>query len=93
MNTPRRSVGGAAQGPITPSPGSSPGVSIPFGDTSSIRVLRRMLRFRDAEIDALNARYTGARQAALYRAGGANAKSQGRVAAGTALVNNASKIF
>ena len=57
MNTPRRSVGGAAQGPITPSPGSSPGVSIPFGDTSSIRALRRMLRFRDAEIDALKRGY------------------------------------
>lgn len=57
MTTPRRSVGGAAQGPITQSPGSSPGVSIPFGDTSSIRVLRRMLRFRDAEIDALKRGY------------------------------------
>lgn len=57
MSTSRRSVGGAAQGPITPSPGSSPGVSIPFGDTSSIRVLRRMLRFRDAEIDALKRGY------------------------------------
>lgn len=45
----------------------------------------------NAEIDALNATYTGARQAALYRAGGANAKSQGRVAAGTSLLNNASK--
>jgi hypothetical protein len=46
----------------------------------------------NAEIDALNATYTGARQAALYRAGGANAKSQGRVAAGTALLNNAARI-
>jgi len=45
----------------------------------------------NAEIDALNATYTGARQAALYRAGGANAKSQGRVAAGTALLNTAAK--
>lgn len=55
--TTRRSVGGAAQGPITPSPGSSPGVSIPFSENASIRVLRRMLRSRDAEIDAMKRGY------------------------------------
>lgn len=43
--------------PITPSPGSSPGVSIPFSENASIRVLRRMLRSRDAEIDAMKRGY------------------------------------
>ena len=47
----------------------------------------------NAEIDALNARYTGERQAALYRVGGANAKAQGRVMAGASLLSSASKIF
>lgn len=47
----------------------------------------------NAEIDALNAQYTGQRQAALYRAGGANAKAQGRAMAGTTLLSGASKIF
>lgn len=47
----------------------------------------------NAEIDALNAQYTGQRQAALYRAGGANAKAQGRVMAGASLLSGASKIF
>lgn len=53
MTTPRRSVGGAAQGPITPSPGSSPGVSIPFIESTTVRTLRRMLSDRDAKIDAM----------------------------------------
>lgn len=57
MKTPRRSVGGAARGLAISSPGSSPGVSIPFGGDPSIRVLRRMLRFRDAEIDAMKRGY------------------------------------
>lgn len=48
----RRSVGGAARGPITPSPGSSPGVSIPYSDGTTIRVLRRMLSARDSTVDA-----------------------------------------
>lgn len=47
----------------------------------------------NAEIDALNAQYTGQRQAALYRAGGANAKSQARTMAGATLLSSASKIF
>lgn len=47
----------------------------------------------NAEIDALNAQYTGQRQAALYRAGGANAKSQARTMAGASLLSSASKIF
>jgi len=47
----------------------------------------------NAEIDALNATYTGARQAALYRAGGANARSQARTMAGTTLLSGMSKIF
>lgn len=53
MTTPRRSVGGAAQGPITPSPGSSPGVSIPFSESTTVRSLRRMLSSCDAKIDAM----------------------------------------
>ena len=53
MTTPRRSVGGAARGPITPSPGSSPGVSIPFSESTTVRSLRRMLSDRDARIDAM----------------------------------------
>lgn len=47
----------------------------------------------NAEIDALNATYTGARQAALYRAGGANARSQARTMAGASLLSGMSKIF
>ena len=47
----------------------------------------------NAEIDALNAQYTGQRQAALYRAGGANAKAQGRVMAGASLLSGMGKIF
>lgn len=48
----RRSVGGAARGPITPGPGSSPGVSIPYKPETTIRVLRRMLSARDSTVDA-----------------------------------------
>lgn len=47
----------------------------------------------NAEIDALSAQYTGQRQAALYRAGGANAKAQGRVMAGASLLSGMGKIF
>lgn len=47
----------------------------------------------NAEIDALNAQYTGQRQAALYRAGGANARSQARTMAGASLLSSMSKIF
>jgi hypothetical protein len=47
----------------------------------------------NAEIDALNATYTGQRQAALYRSGGANARSQSRTMAGTTLLSGMSKIF
>lgn len=53
MTTSRRGVGGAAQGPITPSPGSSPGVSILFSESTTVRTLRRMLSARDAKIDAM----------------------------------------
>jgi hypothetical protein len=47
----------------------------------------------NAEIDALNTRYTGQRQANLYRAQGANARSQGYLTAGTSLLTAASKII
>lgn len=57
MSAARRGVGGAARGLATSSPGSSPGVSILFSDDTSIRVLRRMLRYRDAEIDAMKRGY------------------------------------
>ena len=53
MTTSRPSVGGAARGPITPSPGSSPGVSIPFSESTTVRSLRRMLSSCDAKIDAM----------------------------------------
>ena len=43
----RRSVGGAARGPITPSPGSSPGVSIPYKPETTIRQLRAWLAALD----------------------------------------------
>lgn len=49
MDAARRGVGGAAQGPITPSPGSSPGVSI-FSESTPVRTLRRMLSARDVKI-------------------------------------------
>jgi hypothetical protein len=50
----RRSVGGAARGPITPSASSSLAVSIPYSDGTTIRVLRRMLSVRDSTVDAGN---------------------------------------
>jgi hypothetical protein len=47
----------------------------------------------NAEIDALNTRYTGARQEALYRASGSNARRQGNLMAGTSLLSGAAKLF
>jgi hypothetical protein len=47
----------------------------------------------NAEIDALNTRFTGQRQADLYRAQGANARKQGNITAGASLLTAASKIF
>lgn len=47
----------------------------------------------NAEIDALNTRYTADRQANVYRAGGANARSQGNLMAGASLLSSAAKIF
>lgn len=48
----RRSVGGAARGPITPSASSSLAVSIPFEPSTPIRRLRGMLANRDRLIDS-----------------------------------------
>lgn len=45
----------------------------------------------NAEIDALNTRYTATRQADVYRAGGANARKQGNIMAGTSLLQAAGK--
>ncbi len=45
----------------------------------------------NAEIDALNTRYTASRQADVYRAGGANARRQGNIMAGTSLLQAAGK--
>lgn len=45
----------------------------------------------NAEIDALNTRYTAQRQAGVYRAGGANARKQGNIMAGTSLLQGAGK--
>lgn len=45
----------------------------------------------NAEIDALNTRYTAERQADVYRAGGANARRQGNIMAGTSLLQAAGK--
>jgi hypothetical protein len=47
----------------------------------------------NAEIDALNTRQTGQRQADLYRAQGTNARRQGYLTAGASLLTSASKIF
>ncbi len=47
----------------------------------------------NAEIDALNTRQSGQRQADLYRAQGANAHRQGNITAGTSLLTAATKIF
>ncbi|CAB4140174.1 hypothetical protein UFOVP669_12 [uncultured Caudovirales phage] len=45
----------------------------------------------NAEIDALNTRFTGLRQAALYRAEGANARKASYLRAGASLLSDASK--
>lgn len=47
----------------------------------------------NAEIDALNTRYTGERQATLYRTQGVNARRQSYVQAGTSLLQSASKFY
>lgn len=47
----------------------------------------------NAEIDALNTQFTAQRQAAVYRAGGTNARRQGNFAAGTALLSGGAKMF
>lgn len=46
----------------------------------------------NAEIDALNTRLTGQRQANLYRARGANARTQGYISAGASLLTAAGKM-
>lgn len=50
----RRSVGGAARGPITPSASSSLAVSIPFEPSTPIRRLRSLLAIRDRLIQSAN---------------------------------------
>lgn len=45
----------------------------------------------NAEIDALNTEYTAQRQADVYRAGGANARKQGNIMAGTSLLQSFGK--
>jgi hypothetical protein len=47
----------------------------------------------NAEIDALNTRIMGQRQANLYRAQGANARKQSYIQAGTSLLSSAGKFF
>jgi hypothetical protein len=47
----------------------------------------------NAEIDALNTRQMGQRQATLYRAQGANARKQSYIQAGTSLLSSAGKFF
>ena len=47
----------------------------------------------NAEIDALNTRYSGQREAALYEARGRNAKTAGYIRAGTSLLSSAGKYF
>ena len=47
----------------------------------------------NAEIDALNTRYSGQREAALYEARGRNAKTAGYVRAGTSLLTGAGRYF
>lgn len=47
----------------------------------------------NAEIDALNTRQTGERQAALYRAQGVNARRAGYIQAGTSLLSSAGKFY
>lgn len=45
----------------------------------------------NAEIDALNTEWTANRQADVYRAGGANARKQGNIMAGTSLLQSFGK--
>jgi len=47
----------------------------------------------NAEIDALNTRYSGQREAALYESRGRNAKTAGYMRAGTSLLSSAGKYF
>ena len=47
----------------------------------------------NAEIDALNTRYTGERQATLYRTQGANARKTSYIQAGTSLLQSAGKFY
>lgn len=47
----------------------------------------------NAEIDALNTRYGGQREAALYSARGQNARTAGYMRAGTSLLSSAGKYF
>ena len=47
----------------------------------------------NAEIDALNTRYSGQRESALYEARGRNAKTAGYVRAGASLLSSAGKYF
>ena len=47
----------------------------------------------NAEIDALNTRYAGERESALYSARGKNARTAGYLRAGTSLLSSAGKYF
>ena len=47
----------------------------------------------NAEIDALNTRYSGQREAALYASRGRNAKTAGYMRAGTSLLSSAGRYF
>lgn len=47
----------------------------------------------NAEIDALNTRYSGQRESALYSARGQNARTAGYMRAGTSLLSSAGKYF
>ncbi len=47
----------------------------------------------NAEIDALNTRYSGQRESALYTARGQNARTAGYLRAGTSLLSSAGKYF
>ena len=47
----------------------------------------------NAEIDALNTRYSGQRESALYSARGQNARTAGYLRAGTSLLSSAGKYF
>ena len=47
----------------------------------------------NAEIDSLNTRYSGQREAALYESRGRNAKTAGYMRAGTSLLSSAGRYF